>query len=320
MKRKNWTIEETEFLKENYGEIPLEEIAQKLDRTIPSIKHKAERNGIKSKLKIERAWTDKQVQYLKENYKTHTNIELAKILNKTKVAIDLKANILGLKNTQYHYDQLFFSKIDTEEKAYWCGFIMADGCVTINQKNNSCELCIRLAKRDYHHLEKFNQSLHGNIPVTFRTDICNLSQKKYTTSNIRIYSQQLVHDLEKYNVIPCKSLVKEFPTNIPEELMSHYVRGYFDGNGCISYVGKRLQCSFTMGSHKFANGLFEYLQNQKIKCYKYKYANIHSLRIGSSLSNILDFLNHIYSNSSIYLDRKYEKYQKIVQNKKSQIA
>lgn len=167
MARRNWNDEELEFLRKNYGVLSLEEIGQTLNRSIPSIKHKAERNNIRSVCRAEQKWTDQQIQYLIENYKDKTNKELAEILHKTKVAVDMKANNLGLKNTKYSYDQNFFSVIDTEEKAYWCGFIMADGCVTIQEDINSCELTIQLQKSDVGHLKKFNKSIGGNAEITF---------------------------------------------------------------------------------------------------------------------------------------------------------
>lgn len=44
------------------------------------------------------------------------------------------------KNKKYTCDSTFFNVIDTEEKAYWLGFLMADGFITIigNGKKNGC--------------------------------------------------------------------------------------------------------------------------------------------------------------------------------------
>lgn len=310
MTRRKWNEEELQFLRENYGVLSLEEIAEKLNRTIPSIKHKAERNGIKSVCKSEQRWTDEQVRYLIKNYKLKTNKELAKILHKTKVAVDIKANNLGLENTKYHYNQNFFSNIDTEEKAYWCGFIMADGCIVIQEDINSCEVTIQLQKSDYTHLEKFNKSLDGDVPITFFTQICNLTGEPNEACRIRFYSQQMFHDLEKYCVIPCKSLVKQFPTNIPDSLMRHYIRGYFDDNGTICFSHKYLLCSFASGSEDFIKGLHSYLQIQGYPCYsiaKAKHAHCYSFQLAQRNNTREKFLKYLYSNSSIYLDRKYQK-------------
>lgn len=315
MARRNWNDEELEFLRKNYGVLSLEEIGQTLNRSIPSIKHKAERNNIRSVCRAEQKWTDQQIQYLIENYKDKTNKELAEILHKTKVAVDMKANNLGLKNTKYSYDQNFFSVIDTEEKAYWCGFIMADGCVTIQEDINSCELTIQLQKSDVGHLKKFNKSIGGNAEITFFTQICSFTGKPTEACRIRFYSQQLVHGLGQYGVIPCKSLIKQFPSNIPDSLMNHFIRGYFDGNGTIYTYQNNPRCSFATGSKDFVIGLQTYLWTHGFRCGKIcktHDAHVYTFAILEKDKGIYSFLKFIYNNSSIYLDRKYQKAQNFI--------
>lgn len=315
MVRKTWTTKEICFIKKNYGILSLTELSQKLDRSIASIKHKAEREGIKSP----RQWTEDEINYIKENYRTKTYKELSEYLKRSKAAIDLKINKLGLKKSKYTYDHDFFSNIITEEQAYWCGFIMADGCVTINKQTNSCELCIKLQARDGTHLQKFNKSIQGNLPIEYREHICNLSSPPttHTISSIRLYSQQIVHDISKYGVIPNKSLIKQFPNNIPNSLMSHYIRGYFDGNGSIVLSGsnkknaskKYISCTINSGSYTFVNGMKSYLEKQGIssgKIYSSKTSQCHVISV-RGMQNVDNFLRYIYSNSSMYLDRKFKK-------------
>lgn len=308
MERKVWTIEEENFIRENYYKLEAKEIAEHLERTLSSVRHKINRMDI-----VGKKWTDEEIEYLKNNYLMKTNKELSKELNRSKTAIDIKINRLGLVKSPYHYDHNFFENIDTEEKAYWIGFIMADGCITIG-KNNSCELAIHLSSKDKEHLRKFNKALKGNIPIQVKEELCNLDNKTHQTAIIRIYSQKIVHDLEKYNVITNKSLVKVFPTNIPEYLMNHYIRGYFDGNGSIYNSNGYVGCSFYTGSLNFLEKLKEFLQSQNIKTSNPFHPNkgnkCYSIKI-SGIKNCDNFLNYIYKNSTIYLDRKF--------NKKSQL-
>ena len=308
MKIKNWTIEEENFIRENYYKLEAKEIAEHLGRTLSSVQHKISRMEI-----VGKRWTDEEIEYLKNNYLVKTNKELSKELNRSKSAIDLKINRLGLVKSPYYYDHNFFENINNEEKAYWLGFIMADGCVTIG-KNNSCELTIHLQTRDIGHLKKFNKSLKGNVPIQTKERLCTFTNKYNKISIIRFYSQKMVHDLEKYNVIPRKSLVKEFPTNLPKELMNHYIRGYFDGNGCITNSDKYVGCSFCSGSFKFIEGLRKFLNENGIKTSptrkKDKDSNCYIIQI-YGIKNCDNFLNYIYKNSTIYLDRKF--------NKKSQL-
>lgn len=301
-----WTKDQIDFLKNNYGKIPKEELCQKLNKTWSSISHKAIRENINSP----REWTEEELQYLKDNYKDKTYNEIAKVLGRSKSAVDLKINRLGLIKSKYEYNHSFFKDIQTEAQAYWCGFIMADGCVSINEKNNSCELCIKLHSSDADHLKKFNKIIGGNVPITLFDQYTILPNKEKILSHqcqIRLYSEEMVHDLEKYGIIPNKSLIKQFPNNIPDSLMNHFIRGYFDGNGTIVFSPKSKICSFCTGSENFAKSLHEYINKNVCKTSNiYTPEDVHSFRFKmSSYASMYLFLNYLYTNSTIYLDRKF---------------
>ena len=309
MTRKQWTQEEITFLENNHEKLTADEISQALERSIISVKHKLLRNNLHSSKK----WSDDEIKYLIEHYKTNTYKELSQYLNRSKSAIDLKINRLGLKKSKYNYDQSYFQNIDSEEKAYWLGFIMADGSVSKNEDTNSCELVIKLQISEEEHLKKFNKSLMGNIPVTIHERNSSFNNQPYKYCQIRLYSERIFHDLSKYGVIPAKSLIKQFPDNIPDNFQKHYIRGYFDGNGTIVISGKKNQyisCSFCSGSDLFLSGLKDTLMIHGIKSgviYKEKDKNSFVLKI-SGMSNVDNFFRFIYSDSSIYLNRKYNKY------------
>lgn len=305
-----WTKDQIDFLKENYGIISNKEISQRLDKTISSIKHKANREGIESP----RSWTEEDLQYLRDNYKTKTYKELAKELGRSKAAIDLKINRMGFVKSKYEYDHSFFKDIQTEAQAYWCGFIMADGCVTINERINSCEVCIKLQARDADHLKKFNKSIKGNVPVIlFDEWVIRPGETEKTIAHlcqIRLYSQEMFHDLGKYGVIPNKSMIKQFPKNIPDKLMNHFIRGYFDGNGSFTFKENKFRsCSFCTGSKEFAEGMCNYINEKVCKTsgvYESKRNHSFVFRT-SSYESTYAFLNYLYKDATIYLDRKFQK-------------
>lgn len=306
---KQWKENEINYLKNNYGIISLSELAEYFDTTIDSVKRCAERNGIKSA----RAWSDEEIIFLKNNYQDMTYKELSTYLKRSKSAIDLKINRLGLIKSKYTYNKDFFENIDDGEKAYWLGFIMADGCVSVNHDINSCELSIKLQARDASHLKKFNKSINGNISIDIFEDLCNLNNKIYKQCQIRLYSEKMVHDLIKYGVIPNKSLVKQFPSNISYKFMWDYIRGYYDGNGGIvgsKETNKYAACYIYTGSRDFADGLKNFLNNNGIKTssvFKPKEKdNCWKIAI-NGMKNVDDFLHRIYDNANIYLDRKKDK-------------
>lgn len=260
---------------------------------------------------MSKQWTDEEIKFLKENYKTMTYKQLSEQLNRTKAAIDLKINRLGLKKDKYVYNHDFFENIDTPQKAYWLGFIYADGGVAIDTRTNSCELSIKLQASDANHLRKFNKTLDGNVDVSFDTRKCNLNNKMYDTCQIRFYSSKLVHDLGQHGVIPNKTMTIRFP-NINKNLYADFIRGYFDGDGCVCENKKKngpssIAANFTCGSIDFLNDLRSILYENGICSYITRWKDKAPKLVIGGMKNTHNFLYYIYNNKSEYLERKYKK-------------
>ena len=128
---------------------------------------------------------------------------------------------------KYNVNDVYFNKIDTEEKAYWLGFLLADGC--IHERDGQDRLSLVLGIKDKNHLEKFKKSLSFEGPIIDYTKKSGLFIG-LIHSYIRITSQLLVNDLAKVGCMPRKTLTLEFPI-IYDELRHHFIRGYFDGDG-----------------------------------------------------------------------------------------
>lgn len=267
---------------------------------------------------MSKQWTDDEILFLKENYKIMTYKQLSEKLDRTKTAIDLKINRLGLKKDKYTYNHNYFENIDTPDKAYWLGFIYADGGVSINKKTNSCELSIKLQASDCEHLRKFNQALNGNVSVTFDTRKCNLNDKIYNTCQIRFYSSKLVNDLGKYGVIPNKTLSIRFP-NINQKYYNDFIRGYFDGDGCICENKKKngkssIAVNFACGTTDFLEDLRKVLYDNGIYSYISLWENKCPKLVLGGMKNVHHFLFYIYKNKITYLDRKWNKTVSLYKN------
>lgn len=261
-------------------------------------------------LTISKEWTEEEVDFLKNNYINMSREELANALNRTKPSIQNKMKRLKLKKeSKYVYDKDYFKDINTEEKAYWLGFISADGYVNYSIEQRNYELGIELGIKDKDHLKKFNKSIGGNIQVGERT---RFSFGKYIdTCFIRIYDKELIEDLSKYYVVNSKSTTIKMP-ELKEEFIIPYVRGYFDGNGCVRLdKSKRyLSFDFCSASIKMLEQIKECLYDKfELKSYIYKETvelNVPVYRLYyRGLFNAYNFGKTIYNNSSIHLDRKY---------------
>lgn len=204
---------------------------------------------------------------------------------------------------KYNLDVNFFNKINTEEKAYWLGFITADGAI-VNSRLN-----IKLSSKDRVHLEKLSNSLSTDQPIYDR--LSGRKGKMHKSSYLCISSKIIVEDLKNYGIVPRKSLSEEF-FNCSAELQRHYMRGLFDGDGSIGKVKYGWKLSMC-GSKNLIHDFRDYLVNslkvtpQKLRNQK----NLWYLYVGRK-TDIRTVLNYLYQDSTISLDRKFSLYKQVI--------
>lgn len=225
----------------------------------------------------------------------------------------------------YNLNKDFFKKINNEKSAYWLGFLMADGCIneTRNKttgKIKSMSLSVSLSTDDKEHLNKFLSDIESDFIV--RDEICHLNGKEYKYSRIQLSNTEICRDLIELNCTPRKSLTLKYPFGkIPEEFEKDFIRGYFDGDGSVSfsenwayykdknkyYLTKNFYVNI-LGTQDFLDVISEILAKNNIRNSIKKYKkNTSEIRITGS-KNLLNFAHYIYKDSSVYLDRKYEKF------------
>lgn len=204
---------------------------------------------------------------------------------------------------QKSVDESFFEVIDTEEKAYWLGFITADGCVYNNR------VIIGLASRDRAHLEKFTASLHSDYAVgDYKTTV---KGKAFDHSSIHINSRKMFNDLKALGVYERKSLTAKPCAFVPESLAHHYWRGIFDGDGFVYAPASKLRTDGfpswelgLVGSRPVVEGFRDFVTEVtgQVKPVR-KHSSIYIVGY-NSLANIKMIVNTLQAGSTIYLDRK----------------
>lgn len=241
----------------------------------------------------------------------------------SKATMSKKLKELGYTVENTHksvkFDDTIFDLIDTEKKAYWLGFIFADG--NINKHKSSKEsytLTIALKSADYKHLEKFCNFLscsNDNIKIINR----KLNEKQYKQCRLEVHSRHLWETLNSIGVIPCKSLIIQFPPESifkNKSLIKHFIRGYFDGDGCLSFYKRAYDiiphCSF-VGTESFIKNSKLYIPYEstfRVRDYSKTKENCHDLyELVFDRKNSELFLDWLYKDTTIYLDRKYERYR-----------
>lgn len=204
---------------------------------------------------------------------------------------------------KYPLDENVFEVINTEEKAYWLGFLYADGYVS-DSKN---DIEIGLAEKDLEHLNKARMFFQTDRPL--HKKVKRMNDREYIGYKLMITSNKIKTDLINKGCVNKKSLILKFPTEeqVPKFLLSHFIRGYFDGDGSVTHsnYGRQIAAEI-LGASDFIDGL-----NDWVGFNSTKHSFNHSpstFRIQMFGAKAQSFYERIYGNAHIYLDRKYIKY------------
>ncbi|MDY7116604.1 hypothetical protein RAN53_09600 [Halomonas sp. SSL-5] len=197
----------------------------------------------------------------------------------------------------------YFDEPMDEERAYWIGFLLADGGVTEKKYRQTAAVTVRLAGIDRPHLEKLAAAL-GSGHKIIDVDGC---------VQFSVSSAELVDDLAKFEVVPRKSAQHRFSSRIPDAMLPHYFRGYFDGNGGLSrHARSRWSINIAAGEHfllAFRDWLHQHLGGHPAAIRHS--GGIHRLA-WSGTHRCREILDLMYRDATVYLDRKMEKYRELV--------
>ena len=237
------------------------------------------------------------LMFLEKEYKISRKI-LSRELQK--LGFSLRNN-----GRKYSLNEKYFSTIDSSEKAYWLGFIAADGGINrtgSNKKYNN--LTINLNQRDAEHLEKFLKAIDSNDSVKLSPGVGY--GEGTTIASISLNSVAMIEDLINLGVVPKKSLVLS-PPSIDKIYYRDWIRGYIDGDGSISLLKNGEAQLSVLGTEKVISFIKNFFSPEKDKkLYQYGNKNTYELSYGGTVS-IVKYLHQIYDNATIYLDRKHQK-------------
>lgn len=197
----------------------------------------------------------------------------------------------------YTFTKNYFSEIDSFDKAYWLGFIAADG----NIRKDLLKLRIEIHIKDISHLIKFRQDINGNMPIK------TVEKEKHNSCYLDVNCKNLCKDLGKFGIVPNKSLILNINWDkIPDELIKYVIRGYFDGDGSLNLYTARgyneWELSF-IGTQNTLNFIME-----KLDISKTIYTCGRAFRIAiKAKKEIYKSLRYFYNDDLIFLDRKFQK-------------
>ncbi len=212
------------------------------------------------------------------------------------------------------FNHHIFDVIDTEQKAYWLGFIWADGCI-LNQKddkhNYGFELGISI--KDIEHLKLFCDFIElDKTKINIRLGKEHIFRDKTIKSGescrIQISNEHFWKNLYNLGCVPNKTYNEFFPKiEIFKSinLVSHFIRGFFDGDGWVYRDKRNYLIAGICGQQKFLESILKYLPESLIKntVSSSDTEVIKILKWGGTKAET--FLNYIYNNSTVSLERKF---------------
>lgn len=264
---------------------------------------------------------------IEEYIKSDKTISLTKLADKYEVkrqSISSRLKAMGIEvvnnQNKVKFNENIFDSIDTEEKAYWLGFIYADGYIKYNEEGEKPSYIfeLSLSVEDVEHLRKFNLFM-GHIKDNVKIGNSKCEGKIFKRCRWGITNKHLWNTLNNYGCTPRKSLTLKFPDESifiesnkysKEELIKHFIRGYWDGDGCLSWCDKdhKQPHVSVLGTEDFLTEIKSHLPLK----YDYVLGYNNKSEITRVLSlhgrNGYELADYLYKNATIYLDRKYNKY------------
>ncbi len=220
--------------------------------------------------------------------------------------VDNKDNII--RHRKYEFDIDFFNEINTEEKAYWLGFLYADGCISKDAVKLS------LQSSDLQHLLKFRDALGGFD----KEPVYREHPSSYT---IYFNSKKMIQDLQRLGCTKRKTYTLRFPSlcQVPRNLIHHFMRGYFDGDGCVHFHPKIKSSSIvsvvgnTYFIRKYQEMLYKGIKKTTTTAIKpcKESPGIASFFIGGN-QQVKKIYNFFYKDATVFLERKKEKFEIVI--------
>ena len=216
----------------------------------------------------------------------------------------------GTKGLYLRHD--FFDCIDTEEKAYMLGLLLADGCVRDRNESEGGNIqhciCLELHRDDSYLLDRFLKLVNCKNKLT----------KHRNCFVLRFHSDHMAKTLSNFGIVPRKTGHERINwiNNIPEHLQRHVLRGLIDGDGWVGTTIKQGKCIPNIGltsSLECVKEVSEILSDKlnitkvspvkHIGCYVITY---------DGKDSCVKIAEYLYKDSSIYMTRKYSKALEIV--------
>lgn len=213
---------------------------------------------------------------------------------------------IQIREDNYFVNDNYLNNIDSEDKAYFLGWMLSDGGVSHNK------ISLKLIKTDDYIIKEIFDKFSNGYKMT----------ENKNNKSMSLSSKKMISELAKLGCVENKGKIGFDLPDIPNDLFRHFVRGYFDGDGSIgerSLRPNQTQINICSIDNDFLIQLQEKLNKFNISSVIYmenrkgKLVNMFRLVLPTHKER-LKFFDFLYENCNIKLIRKYDKYKKYYDN------
>lgn len=291
------------------------ELSLKNDYVFKICKESKVRNGCRN---FSKELTTKIIELYK-NGMTANKIAKEYVVSNHSITRLLQNNNIHVRSTtgerKYKINENYFDTIDTPEKAYILGLLFADGHNELKKHT----VAMSLVETDKDHLERIRSILGSEKPLEF----LDYSQKLfngYKCQNqyrLLLFNSHICKTLLGYGMVSNKSASLFYP-QIDTALNQHFIRGYFDGNGCMCFSQGKHYISTIVSTSDMCNSISQILKQEiGINSSVLDAPNKNGITQYVSISGRLQvkkFMEYLYKDADLYLDRKYQHYIEVFCN------
>ena len=266
-------------------------------------------------------FTLEELKDIKESYvKGESSVSIGKRYGTSHKPIlrelhDMGVNVDQKKTVRkYYLDEHYFDNIDTPNKAYVLGFLHSDG----SNFPNKSTISLSLQEEDIDILEKIRKELKSEKPLEF-LDYSNKHDFGYNYKNqyrLIMFSKHMCNQLSNKGIIQNKSLVIGFPNWLDSDLLSHYIRGVYDGDGSICRCYRNDNNKPIIVTITATNSFCITLKNICSEILGIN-SGIYDASCHNGITKVFTisgrnvvkvFLDWIYKDADLFLQRKYNRY------------
>lgn len=299
-----------DFIRENYMSMTQKEIAEYLGEGVncSDIQYWLKKHGLYKKKYM---FSEEDIRFMIDNYEDMEYKDIAEYLGLTERQVRGKLNNMGYTKLR-DFDKNYFHNIDSDLKAYFLGFIFADGYIVCRPETRNYEFAMQLQSEDKYVLEAINKELGGVHKISHKNPKDKIINGVKTISGhtdvLRVYSKDIVCDLINNGIVPDKTHNYILP-HVPDKYFFDFLRGYIDGDGCYYNDNKgNVDINITCACKDILDWIKNILCNYSINTHIYKEKDLKYRLVCTKQNDVKRLVNLLYhDNFSMCLSRKYNK-------------